>query len=130
MADETEQEEHEENVEEDLGDSRCGNGDTGESQHRGNERNHEKRDSHTQHSSSSLADQIQNAIRDYDPPHGCDRGAMRLASLFEAGDTHHPLVAVVAAVFVCSVLHGAEGSGTFHSIPEEMLYVFPVVAAF
>jgi hypothetical protein len=47
MADETEQKEHEKNVEEDLGDSRRGNGDTGESQHRGNQRDHEKRESHT-----------------------------------------------------------------------------------
>ena len=55
---------------------------------------------------------------------------MTPASLFEAGDAHHPLVAVVGAVFVCSTLDGAEGSGRFHRIPEELLYVFPVVAAF
>jgi hypothetical protein len=55
---------------------------------------------------------------------------MTPASLLETGDAHHPLVAVAGAVFGCSVLHGAEESGRFHSIPEEMLYVFPVVAAF
>jgi hypothetical protein len=43
MADETEQKEHEKNVKEDLGDSRGGNGNSGESEHRSNDRNHEKR---------------------------------------------------------------------------------------
>jgi hypothetical protein len=55
---------------------------------------------------------------------------MTLASLLGAGEVHHPLVAVVGAVFVCSALQGAEGSGRFPKVPEEMLYVFPVAAAF
>jgi hypothetical protein len=55
---------------------------------------------------------------------------MTAASLLETGDAHHPLVTVAEAVFVCSGLHGAERSSRFHRVPEEMLYVFPVFAAF
>jgi hypothetical protein len=46
MADKTKQKEHEENVEKDFGDSRCGDGNSGEPEHRSDERNHKKRDSH------------------------------------------------------------------------------------
>jgi hypothetical protein len=55
---------------------------------------------------------------------------MTLASLLGAGGVHHPLVAVVGAVFVCSALQVAQESGRFPNFPEEMLYVFPVAAAF
>jgi hypothetical protein len=54
---------------------------------------------------------------------------MTLASLLAAGNVHHPLVAVGEEVFVCSA-RGAEGSGRFPQLPEEMLYVFPQAAAF
>lgn len=55
---------------------------------------------------------------------------MTLASLLGASGVNHPLIAVVRAVFVCSALLGAERSGRFPKVPEEMLYVFPVAAAF